>query len=504
MNDQKTVKVSKTIRQRIEVRPHFSKWYEATRKLYNEVVSFYFAVYQSHPVLLTLGAKDALTEAERLTHFTKQNPNPILPLADAIVADIPAMFRRAAINQARGAFQSFNANLERWRNEKTAFEAKMAAKGKDATFDKRPPVPPRRFNFNPSLYSGMSKDRTDTDIMVKLWSGTSWQWVKLGLQTHLCDGWGFGSPIVAFRRGKFYLHTPVVKQIVRPLKLADQVEQNDALRICSVDLNLDGPAAVCTILTRDGTPLRTLFVPKNEQADGRRKRLLGMVATKRKQTGVIAEDEQDNARTWQRIRDIDENEAHRISRLIVNFAVANSATVLVFEHLQNLRPERGKYSVRTNRKRNYWIKGKIVDYAKYKAWHAGIITSRVNPKDTSRLCPCCKCEVIRYAEGQPVEGYTPGTPLFYCPFCFTRGNADRAAAINIGHKFFARYTEKPQSVVNPDLSLDVDFYASPKGDGVASAQAGESNGPTLPSVFVPKLRPVGSGYATSTDRSAYG
>lgn len=504
MSDQKTVKVSKTIRQRIEMRPQFDSWYGSTRSLYNEVVAFYFAVYQSHPVLLDLGAKDALTEAERITHRTKQNQNPIVPLADAIVADIPAMFRRAAINQARGSFQSFNSNLQKWRIEKETFDAKMAEKGKSTQFRKRPPVPPRHFNFNPSLYSGMSKDRTDTSIMIKLWSGGSWQWVKIGLQKHSCDDWDFGSPIIVIRRGKFYLHTPVVKQIVRPQKLVDQVEQNKALRICSVDLNLDGPAAVCTILDSDGTPLRTLFVAKNKQADGRRKRLLGMVATKRSQTGIIAENEQDNARTWQRIRDIDDNEAHRVSRLVIDFAAANGASVLVFEHLQNLRPESGKYSKRTNRKRSYWLKGKIVDFAKYKAWHEGIITSRVNPKDTSRLCPCCKSVIVRYADGSPIEGYTPGTPLFYCPNCFTRGNADRAAAINIGHKFFARYAEKPQSVELPSLAMDIDFYASPKGDGATDAQDGISGGPTLPFVFVPKLRMVGSGYATSTDQRAYG
>ena len=189
---------------------------------------------------------------------------------------------------------------------------------------------------------------------------------------------------------------------------------------------------------------------------------MGTIATKRKQTGIIAEDEQDNARLWQKIQDLDENEAHRISRRIVDFAIGQKANVLVFEHLGNLVPTKGRYSKRSNTKRSYWLKGKIVQFSKYKAWHAGIITSRVAPKDTSRLCPCCKEKIARYTIGQAAIEYNPGNPLFLCPACLARGNADRAAAINVGHKFLNRYypaksfwptREKPRIIVG-DLTKD--------------------------------------------------
>jgi hypothetical protein len=49
----------------------------------------------------------------------------------------------------------------------------------------------------------------------------------------------------------------------------------------------------------------------------------------------------------------------------------------VFEHLGKLRPEKGKYSRRGNSKRAFWMKGRIFNYAKYKAWNEGIITSRI-------------------------------------------------------------------------------------------------------------------------------
>lgn len=97
---------TKTIRNRIENRAGLAAWYEATRTLYNQVVAFYFDLYQAHPDLLEIGQSQALSLAEKLTHKTKQNPEPMMPLTIAV----PALLRRAAINTARGAYQSFWSN----------------------------------------------------------------------------------------------------------------------------------------------------------------------------------------------------------------------------------------------------------------------------------------------------------------------------------------------------------------------------------------------------------
>jgi hypothetical protein len=88
------------------------------------------------------------------------------------------------------------------------------------------------------------------------------------------------------------------------------------------------------------------------------------------------------------------------------------------------------------------MKGRIFKYAKYKAYNAGIITSRVNPRNTSRECARCHSLVARYEEGKPVEGYTYGAPLVLCHQCGMRGNADRNASLVIGQHLVARY-QKP-------------------------------------------------------------
>jgi len=210
----------------------------------------------------------------------------------------------------------------------------------------------------------------------------------------------------------------------------------------------------------DGTVIATRFIKGGRELHDRRKRLLGRIARNRGRTGIIARGEQDNAALWRKINALDEQEAHRISRRIVEFALAYGATILVFEHLGNFKPERGRYSKRANEKRTYWLRGRIFNYSRYKAWEHGLLTCRVNPRNTSRLCgrrasqplekqprltPLCGGRVFRYQAGEAPRSYRPGAPLVLCPECGGQDQADRNATKVIGFRFVERYlAEKPQ------------------------------------------------------------
>ncbi len=165
--------------------------------------------------------------------------------------------------------------------------------------------------------------------------------------------------------------------------------------------------------------------------------------------------------------------AHLVSIRIVQFAQKHKASILVFEHLGNLKPEKGKYSKRGNSKRAFWMKGRIFNDAKYKAYHAGILTSRVSPRNTSRECACCGTMVARYAEGQEAKGYTYGAPLVSCEKCGMKGNADRNACLMIGNRLFARFgiffQEKPQTLPateREEQSSGVGVLQEPKDEAV--------------------------------------
>lgn len=436
-------KATTTIRQVLNHERTHGEWLQANHVLFNRVASFYFDVIQAHSKILDLSNKEALTALEKLTHRTDLNRDPIVPLDD-LQEDIPAMFRRAAINAALGSARSFYGHLACWQKRKEKAEAK-GKKCKD-----RPPVPPRTWNKSATLYAGMWKDRTDSCILIKVWTGSCWSWIRVRITgREISEGFELCSPQLVRRGDHWYLHTPCEKKIKKPVKIEKQIKTISGTRICAVDLNINEQLAVCTIRDVKGSTLATLFIGGGQRVSGFRKKQLGRIARNRHQTGNIAENEQDNVDLWKKIRNIDDHMSHLVSARIVQFAQKHEATVLVFEHLGNLKPAKGKYSKRGNEKRAYWMKGRIFNYSKYKAYNAGILTSRVSPRNTSCTCARCGAPVARYCEGQPAEGYQMGAPLVYCPECGMRGNSDRNASLMIGNRLFARFTiffqEKPQT-----------------------------------------------------------
>ena len=436
-------KATTTIRQVLNYQAEYGAWFAENAALFNRVCAFYFDVIAAHEKILDLGNQDALTALEKLTHITQSNPNPVMPLCE-IQEDIPAMFRRAAIHAALGSARSFYSTLSKWRKRKE----KAMAKGKK--FTECPPVPPRSWNKSATLYAGQWKQRTDSSIMIKVWTGSVWSWIKVRITgREIPDDARMASPSLIRRGNQWWLHTPIEKQFKSPAKIEKQVATNEQTKICSVDLNFEEQLAVCTIRTVEGSILATKFIGGGRRVNGLRKKLLGRIARNRRKTGIIAEGEQDNTDLWRKIRHTDEQVAHVVSARIVEFAKRNFASILIFEHLGNLKPAKGKYSKRSNSKRAFWMKGRIFKYAKYKAYNAGIITSRVNPRNTSRECARCHSIVARYEEGEPAEGYTMGAPLVFCSQCGMRGNSDRNASLVIGQRLVERYQqpskEKPHT-----------------------------------------------------------
>jgi putative transposase len=437
-------KATITIRQVLNHELVHGEWLRANQSLFNRVVSFYFDVIQAHIKILDLSNKEALTALEKLTHTTELNPRPVMPLSE-VGEDIPAMFRRAAINAALGSARSFHSHLARWN------KAKEKAEAKGKKFKERPPVPPRTWNKSATLYAGIWKERVGSSVTIKVWTGTCWSWIKVRITgREIPEGYDLCSPQLVYRGARWYLHTPVEKKIKNPIKIEKQIKTIEQTRICAVDLNINEHLAVCTIRDVEGSTLATLFIGGGQRVNGFRKKQLGRIARNRKQTGNIARCEQDNADLWAKIRNVDEQVAHLVSCRIVQFAQEHEASILVFEHLSNLKPAKGKYSRRGNSKRAFWMKGRIFNYSKYKAYNAGILTSRVSPKNTSCTCARCGSPVARYCEEQEPKGYQMGAPLVYCETCGMRGNSDRNASLKIGNRLFERFgiffEEKPPTL----------------------------------------------------------
>ena len=356
-------KATTTIKQVLHYQPEHGVWFAANQALFNRVAAFYFEVIQAHEQVLALSHKEALTALEKLTHTTQKNPTPVMPLEE-ILGDIPAMFRRAAINAALGSARSFYSHLARWRKRKE----KAEARGKQ--FHERPPVPPRTWNKSATLYVGMWKERTATSIVMKVWTGTWWSWIKVRITGRDLPGAAeMGSPSLIRRGNHWWLHTPLEKQFRSPPKIEKQVTTHAQTQICAVDLNINEQLAVCTIQTVEGTILATRFISGGRRISGFRKKQLGRIARNRRKTGIIAEGEQDNVHLWRKITNVDDSIAHLVSARIVQFAKQHEATILVFEHLGTLKPQNGKYSHQGNSKRAFWMKGRIIDFMKVHSYY---------------------------------------------------------------------------------------------------------------------------------------
>src|SRR5215469_7733027 len=199
-------KATTTIKQGLNHSAEHGAWFCAHQALFNQVVAFYFDVIQAHERVLELNSKEALTALEKLTHATERNPHPVMPLS-AICEDIPAMFRRAAIHAALGSARSFYAHLKKWRARKV----KAEVKGKK--FTERPPVPPRTWNKSVTLYAGMWKSRTKRSLLIKVWTGRCWSWLKCHLTGRaLPEERALGSPSLVRHGDRWWLHTPMEKQ----------------------------------------------------------------------------------------------------------------------------------------------------------------------------------------------------------------------------------------------------------------------------------------------------
>ncbi len=97
-----------------------------------------------------------------------------------------------------------------------------------------------------------------------------------------------------------------------------------------------------------------------------------------------------------------------------------------------------------NRKRANQLRGKINEYARKKAFEAGIVAVEVNPHGTSQYCSRCGHlgERFSYQKGHRLR--VKWGKLFSCPSCHFEVNADWNASTNVHHSFYQEYHWQPR------------------------------------------------------------
>ena len=405
-------KQSKTVRYRV-LQDDIHPLVERTTELFRRLVSFCIEVIKEHPDILEAGnLHNQQSIVEKLVHKTKNNPNPPHDI-DSISKNIPAYFRRNAINTAIGIAQSWYSNYRRWLNN-----------GKK----KRPPVLRPGNNQHPVYFKGMYKDFNKDTVMLKLYTGSSWVWRKVRISTtqKVPEGAKALSIKLVLKDGKSYIHRSFEKEKSRTCVTFPD-------RVVTVDLNLER-TVVMAVVGRDGRVHKTKFI--STRKDNRRRKFYLEAITRRLSiTKTIPEGQSFCKERWKKIRHFNDNISHVLSRRIVDFAKDNGCRVIVFEHLGKLRPEKGSKSRYLNSRLMYWLKGDIYKKTSYKAQWDGIWTTRVSPKNTSKLCSRHH-DIFNYLDINGTK--RPSQSRFVCETCGYELDADLNACINIARKFYAR------------------------------------------------------------------
>lgn len=150
------------------------------------------------------------------------------------------------------------------------------------------------------------------------------------------------------------------------------------------------------------------------------------------------DEERENAALYQKLEQINQYYAHKISREILNYCKRYPVSVIVVPNYGNTISFQEKRYLRTNA--YCWQGRAIIRNLKYKAWKEGILVTVIPPYHISDCCSECGRKIQRYNEGHKASRNYYGGQLFLCPNGH-RGNAALNTAKNIGRYFLRHFQE---------------------------------------------------------------
>ena len=137
--------------------------------LYSDAVTFFISLIEKEWKNISSAKRSKTNLVEKLSHRTKDNPNPKYDF-DSKLYKFPTYLRRAAIAEALGQVSSYFTKLEEY--NKT---------------DKRhkPPRLQYKHNSMPTLYisaGGLFKWISDYTCRIKVFKKNDWVWINLNLR----------------------------------------------------------------------------------------------------------------------------------------------------------------------------------------------------------------------------------------------------------------------------------------------------------------------------------
>ena len=146
---------------------HYNHIFKDTVLIYRKAVDFLIEVcLREWDTVSELNSNQRINRVERLTHATKDNPNPKYDF-DSKFYKMPSYLRRGAISEAIGKVSSYKSNLANW-NENPVGRA--------------PSYPKAGYVF-PSMYRTVMYNQIDDyQAQLKVYVRNTWDWITVDLR----------------------------------------------------------------------------------------------------------------------------------------------------------------------------------------------------------------------------------------------------------------------------------------------------------------------------------
>lgn len=349
----------------LRLRCNHPEWLEETQKFYNRIQKFYYDLYLKHSELWNENSQNALRGLEILSIPGRKREvvEEPLPWKEALL-----YFRRAAANAGIAAAKSYLARTE-----------VKEYVGMTETF-----------HSAVTYYKGMYQELTENSIELRVWTGMEWRWMHCRLSGRsIPQEAKIMSPSVVFEKPYVMLHIPI-KEIVQD---ASSVKERiaEGRNICGIQFGNRNIFAVASVMNAEKKEVAVHFFKGGNEYTHRYLNIIEHIEKSYASHGKNGEG-QINRKYWMKLKHLNNDYAHRVSRELVDFCKKKEVGIIVFpkyleEYEKNVKKGSGNYSA-------LHLSTKIKEYITYKAWQEGILVIDVQAKDTQKICAVCGGEIV--------------------------------------------------------------------------------------------------------------
>ena len=308
---------------------------------------------------------DVVKMVETLIHPTSKRPQIKHPHFHKNYYKFPSYLRRVAIMDAAGQVRSFHTRYNNW---------------VDAGMKNMPPKLTVSTATFPSLYKGQCVKFSDDNktAFIKVWLCNDWMWQAFrlsGKSRYLGKGKAM-SPLLTIKGKQWALSTPVKLDV--PVK--DKADFSGCVLAVDVGINT---AATCAVVDKSGTVVHRRFIDRTDK--DRTYHIMQRIRTKARKATRHGNklDKGFCGGHHRQLRNLSNNQAHQISRQIVDLAVEYQCDAIILENLKYWRPKAGRKRSTMKLRFHTWFKSALADRIKSKAMGFGIRTLDIYARGTS-------------------------------------------------------------------------------------------------------------------------